>query len=143
MIRPNGSMRSTTSETLQGRHATSTRPPSSGGIGRRLKIVSTTLINMPNTHIPSTHSPTAPPTRRTSPTISLPSSAQKTRHQQIRDGTRGRDDRHIALSIAEVPGVHRHGLRPAEHGTCGSEHEQPDRHEDRADRVDVLERIER
>src|SRR5258706_10157213 len=53
MIMPKGSMRSSTSEPARGNNPERTRPPSSGGIGMRLKTISITLICIPNSQTDS------------------------------------------------------------------------------------------
>ena len=92
----------------------STRPPSSGGIGSRLKTSSITLISIPNDAIvehPSRQRSSRPDTSHVS---QPPSSAQPVAISEIRRRASGGDEHHVALRVAEIAKRHGHGLRPTE-----------------------------
>ena len=68
------------------------------------------------------------------------------RHQEIRARSGRCHPEHVALRVAQVAEIDRHRLRPAEHelrtAELGSEDQQP-RDQDRSDRVDMLQRVQR
>ena len=79
---------------------------------------------------------------RRSLTVESPGhSAGKGGHRKVRCRSGKADDDVACFGILKVRRVVRHRLRIAEHGTVHREHAQ--RQDDRAERVDVLERVKR
>ena len=74
--------------------------------------------------------------------ITLSSTAATTAMRMLLTGPASGDDREVAPRMPQVAHVHRHRLRPAEQRHARAQH-RDQRKQDRADPVDVRERIQR
>ena len=84
------------------------RPPSSGRIGNRFNTISTTLIMIPARAI------MLQALARQHLVAQSIGECPQQRHREVGPGPGGRDPQHVALRVAQIAEVDRHGLRPAE-----------------------------
>ena len=117
------------------------RPPSSGRIGKQVQHHQHHIDLIPPA--PSPCSPSLASARRATFATKRP----RERHHEIRRRPGRRHPDHVALRVAQVAEVHRHRLRPAEQEAAAArelrQEQQADRDQHRADRIDVLQRIQR
>ena len=143
MKKPYGSMRASAPRRASGSRLTAMRPPSSGGIGSRLSAISTRLIDDSDVAPSRTARRSATRRRRPSPAEQQrPAAAPCTK---FAPGPARRDPEHVALRMAQVAEVDRHRLRPAEEECAATRDVRSSTPgtSNRADRVDVLQRVQR